>query len=328
MALDRAAGPLLGSSASALTQWVFSGLDAAVARSTHSEYRVIYCYEDCALKTMLAAKRRHVKTVYELPLGYFKGVEEIISRELSANPALSPFFAPFPEPRYKQERKQLELETADLIICPSRFSRSTTEGYCCPDRVKVIPYGADTTRSAKQWPARRDAPLRLLYVGQISPRKGIHLLFEALTRIAPAEYSLTLIGTWRPGFRQWLDRQYGIRYRYLGKISHSELHNFYKAHDALVFPTIAEGLALVILEAMACGIPVIASTHSGGADIITNGRDGLIFRAQDVGALRTAIADLLNKVDSLPEMGFQARRTAEQLSWDEYGEKVLQTIWN
>lgn len=328
MALDRAARPLRGSFATALTQWVFSGLDATIARSTHSGYRVIYCYEDCALKTMLAAKRSHVKTVYELPSGYFKGVEEIISRELSAKPELGPFFVPFPEPRYKQKRKQLELETADVIICPSRFSRSTTEGHCCPDRIQVIPYGADITRSAKQWPRCRDAPVRLLYVGQISPRKGIHLLFEALARIASAEYSLTLIGTWRPGFRQWLDRQYGIRYRYLGKISHIELHNFYKAHDALVFPTLADGFGLVILEAMACGIPVIASTHSAGPDIITNGRDGLIFRGQDVGALRTAIADLLNKVDILPEMGFEARRTAEQLSWDVYGEKVLQTIWN
>jgi starch synthase len=91
--------------------------------------------------------------------------------------------------------------------------------------------------------------------------------------------------------------------------------------DVFVFPSLFEGFALVILEAMATGLPVITTSNTAGPDLIEDGKEGLIVPAGDVEALQTAMAFLLNDPERARAMGHAAHEKAKEYTWERYGEK-------
>jgi glycosyltransferase involved in cell wall biosynthesis len=258
--------------------------------------------------------------LYELPAGYFRAIEEMVSAEIAREPSLGPFFGPYPEPETKRVRKDAELDLADVVFCASEYSRSTVFRYHPAKHVVVIPYGTDTKQPPKRWKqARAGDTLKLLYAGAIGPRKGIHYLFEALNGLPHGSCQVTLAGTWEDRFRQWLGHRHGIvEYSEVGRVCHERLGVLYRECDVFVFPTLSDGFGLVILEAMAAGVPVITTERSGGPDVIEHGKSGLIVPAGDPDALRRAIKWCLENRDLLPEMGGQARAAAESFSWARY----------
>jgi glycosyltransferase involved in cell wall biosynthesis len=91
--------------------------------------------------------------------------------------------------------------------------------------------------------------------------------------------------------------------------------------DVFVFPSLFEGFALVILEAMAAGLPVITTPNTAGPDLIEDGKDGLIVPAGDVKALQTAMDSLLNDPERARAMGRAAHEKAKEYTWEKYGER-------
>jgi len=91
--------------------------------------------------------------------------------------------------------------------------------------------------------------------------------------------------------------------------------------DVFVFPSLFEGFALVILEAMAAGLPVITTPNTAGPDLIEDGKEGLIVPAGDVEALRTAMESLLNNPERARAMGRAAHEKAKEYTWEKYGER-------
>jgi len=104
----------------------------------------------------------------------------------------------------------------------------------------------------------------------------------------------------------------------------SNLWEYYAASDIFVLPTIYEPFGLVIVEAMASGLPVITSRVAGAADLITDGVNGLLLRApSDVHGLAAKIELLLSNAGLRKAMGERARETAEKSSWDQVAQKTL-----
>jgi starch synthase len=91
--------------------------------------------------------------------------------------------------------------------------------------------------------------------------------------------------------------------------------------DVFVFPSLFEGFALVILEAMAAGLPVITTPNTAGPDLIEHGKEGLIVPAGDVKALQTAMESLLNDPERARAMGRAAHEKAKEYTWERYGER-------
>ena len=91
--------------------------------------------------------------------------------------------------------------------------------------------------------------------------------------------------------------------------------------DVFVFPSLFEGFALVILEAMAAGLPVITTPNTAGPDLIEDGKEGLIVPAGDVKALQTAMESLLNDPERAQAMGRAAHEKAKEYTWERYGER-------
>lgn len=178
-------------------------------------------------------------------------------------------------------------------------------------------------------PSKRSEPLRdtyggrdsfvLLHVGRLAPEKGVDLILEgfalAQQQLPPGSIQLVIAGT---GPSEALLRQKApANVTFLGNLDRQAvLPRLYASADAFVFASLTETLGLVILEAMASGLPVIATPAGGVADHLRHGSNGLAYAANDVSALAHAIITLAFERDKRRTLGTAARATAEALSWD------------
>jgi glycosyltransferase involved in cell wall biosynthesis len=308
--------------------WVSKGFDTATASALRRDDTAVYCYEDSAQTTFERATDLGVKRIYELPILHYREMDRIFRVETARHPELKRFFETLREPEWKLERKDRELMTADIIVVAAEFVRKSIERYLKPTaQIIVVPYGADVQTEPRAWSAANNTgPLRLFYAGILGPRKGIHVLLEALAGIPAAEYVLTLAGRWAPGYQEWLSKRYATKYTYIGQVRHSQVYANCKEAHLFVFPSLAEGYGLVILEAMACGVPVLTTQQTAGPEIITEGIDGWIVPAGEVEPLRARIAEIIEHRCVLPEMGVAARKTAERQNWAKYRSELRAQI--
>jgi glycosyltransferase involved in cell wall biosynthesis len=312
-----------------LVDWVTYSFDANTARSVVKSDGAVYCYEDSAQATFKLASQLGAMRIYELPILHFREMQAIFKTEIEKEPGLASFFQTLHDPSSKLERKDREVMDADVIVVPAKFVQRSVERFLKPKgRFVVVPYGSDVDVTPKLWTSTdREGPMRLFFAGILGPRKGIHVLFEALANLSTRHFHLTLAGRWEPGFRNWLSRRYSIEYEWLGQLTHAEVYEAYRRAHVLVFPSLAEGFGLVILEAMASGIPVITTDQTAGPDIIEDGLDGWITPAGQVEALRACFEQALER-GRLPEMGQAARRKALTLSWKSYREKLRTSVFD
>lgn len=302
-----------------LTDWIYTSLDHHVAKHHLEGLDAIYAYEDGAATTFRAAKQQGIFCLYELPILFYSMSRQIQAEEADRFPALASALQAAREPAGKIERKQQEVQLADHIFVPSSITKQSLLDFgIAPEKISVIPYGAPIEYFRPQ--PKTDELFRTLYVGRLEPRKGIHYLLQAWQALQLPAAELLLVGSneFPPG---WLE-QYSDIFRYIPSVPHAALNEYYSSADVLIFPSLVEGLALVMLEAMACGIPIITTTHTGGSDIIADGVEGFIVPIRNVEALKEKIEWCYRHPQELSEMGRNARRKAEQLTWPLYRHKL------
>jgi glycosyltransferase involved in cell wall biosynthesis len=154
----------------------------------------------------------------------------------------------------------------------------------------------------------------LLSVGSLIPRKGHELTIEALTRAPDCTLLIAGGGPLRAELEA-LAQRLGVadRVRFLGEIAHHDLPDVYAAADVMVLASSREGWANVLLEAMACGTPVLATDVNGAREIVCSPEAGLLAPARTVDGLVGGLAQLRR---NLPRRE-ATRRYAEAFSWDE-----------
>ena len=160
-------------------------------------------------------------------------------------------------------------------------------------KVEVIPNGIDLHDLGLDGPAQtrpRSGPLRMLTVGRLSVEKGIEHLLAACRLLDPSvDYELTIAGT---GPLDADLRNAGAdlpRVRFVGAVPRTALGPLYRDHDLFVTATLNEAFALVVLEALACGLPVIGTGIDALRAVVTDGRNGLLVAPADPRALAAAI---------------------------------------
>lgn len=294
---------------------LFCGHDLQVSRRLERDLDAVYAYEDGARWTFTAAKRGHAATVYELPLGYYKGVAHELARAQKERPLLQCDSAP--EPPWKQQRKDAELELADLIIVPCEWAAESLRHHdLCGQTLTIkIPYGTPADEVIAR-DTIHDAPFTVLFAGQVGLRKGVPHLLEAWARLGMKDARLWLAG-WMNLSRAYLD-EHASSFEYLGILPRVRLMEAMKQADLFVFPSLAEGFGLVIGEALACGVPVLTTTNTGGPELITEGQEGWCVPAHDVKALAERLEWAARHRDELREMGRRARLRAERWTWADY----------
>ena len=201
-----------------------------------------------------------------------------------------------------------------------------------PARIEVIPNGVDTTVYRPRAPELRERlggfdPL-LLSVGRLLPQKGLDLLIDAVARLAADHPCLgvAIVGTGRMRGALEADvRRRGLEKRvvFTGFLEESLLPAAYSSADLFVLPSVWEVFGIVLLEAMGCGLPCVASDAGGIPEVVAEGGTGLLFPVRDPAALASRLRILVEDESLRRRMGAEARRRAvEVFDWDRIAERT------
>lgn len=295
-------------------------LDRRVAREIECDrgrsIGAVYAYDHAALASFTAAARYGVRRIYDLPIGYWRALERTLAAERQAWPEWSALVPPvdFRGPEFR--RKDAEIAAAERIIVPSRFVAATLQAdFARLPPLAVIPFGAPGAPTSVAVARPERDRLRLLYVGALDLRKGVPYLgaaWAALRGIA----DLTVVGR-APAACAALDAALQGARRY-PSLPHREVLALMRDADVFVFPTLFEGMALVVLEAMAQGCVVVTTRSSGADDRIDDGCDALLVPERDVEALVGTVRALHTDRARLRGLGTAARARATAGTWSVY----------
>lgn len=221
-----------------------------------------------------------------------------------------------------ENRILAEYALSDYLVVPSQFAaRTFVERGFDRQRIAINPYGVALEHFR---PARPHAGrFRVLFVGQLTPRKGIVYLLEAWQKLKLAQADLVLVGPVDPVIRPTLARYEGL-FVHIDAVPKLELRRYYQEASVLVLPSLADSFALVVLEAMACGCPVVVTENTGAADAVTDGAEGFVIPIRDVEALADRLLRLHSDEELRRWMGERAARTAQQYTWDAYGRRAVE----
>ena len=217
-----------------------------------------------------------------------------------------------------------EYAESDLILTPSSFAYRSFVARGIPEsRLALVPYGVDSDIYGPM--PKADRVFRILFVGTLSIRKGLPYLFDAVSTLRWPDAELALRGGTTRESKQLLNRYRGtIPISLVPPLPRSALKQLYSNASVLVLPSIEDAFGLVIGQALACGTPVITTTHTGGPDVIEEGVTGFIVPPGDVGALRNALTKAYEDRARLAAMGREARRRVEQAQgWGDYADGVV-----
>jgi glycosyltransferase involved in cell wall biosynthesis len=279
---------------------------------------VLHCLSCYGLRAHRVARERYgALTVCARSSAHIVRQNEILTEEYSRWKVPYRHF----DPRMV-ERELQEYEECDLILVPSDFAyQSFVEKGVAREKLRLDPLGVDL--SVFRPVPKRDKTFRVICVGRMSLQKGIPYLLQAVESLRLPDFELWLVGGVDPEIKPFLER-YRDSFRHLGFIPRTELFSYYSQGSVFVIPSVQEGLALVQAQAMACGLPVIATTNTGAASLFTDGREGFIVPIRDPAAIREKILYLYEHPDVRDAMSQAARERVQGLGgWNEYGDRTL-----
>ncbi|WP_168185947.1 glycosyltransferase family 4 protein [Magnetospirillum sp. ME-1] len=283
--------------------------------------RILVSWSGASLEAMAEARRRGIRTVLERGSTHMDHQCAVLTE---AHARWGLVWSPTDEELVERERE--EYAAADLIALGSSHAAETflARGFA-PERLLVNPYGVDLDRfRATPRVEEPGRPLRLLFVGQVGVRKGVPELLRAFAALKrPAE--LHLVGPVEPGFASLLARLATDGVVLRGPLPGAALPGEYARADAFVLPSVEEGFGMVILQAMAAGLPVVASSATGLPDADPRGQAGLVVPPADIAALTHALDLIVGDTASRRRMGQAARSAVEAgWSWDDYGGRAVE----
>jgi glycosyltransferase involved in cell wall biosynthesis len=220
-------------------------------------------------------------------------------------------------------RKDEEARLADMIHTASRFTSQSLVKHAGIDARKVmcVPLGGPPPVARADLPESSAGPVRFLYSGPVSVRKGVHYLLEAWRSIAAGPHAtLDLFGSVQLPLAALEQATRGATFR--GHAAPSGLRDAYRAASVLVFPTLCDGFGLVVQEALAHGVPVITTTNAGAADLIQDGRNGFVIAPASVGALVEKMEWCITHPGEISRMRKAALETARVWTWDRFRETL------
>ncbi|MEP7100165.1 MAG: glycosyltransferase family 4 protein [Burkholderiales bacterium] len=307
-----------------LRQWEYwdrTSIDRFVARSL-PDAQVFVGLSSCGLATGREAKRRGMKYVCDRGSTHIRHQHELL-RDEHARWGLA--FAGV-DPRIV-EREEAEYAMADLITVPSTFVRDTfiARGLA-PEKVKILSYGVDLDRFHPSG-APRDDGFDLLFVGGFNLRKGVPYLLSAFQALQHSRKTLTIAGVPE---RAAVDRMRELclltdDVKLLGHVPQPELKALMSRSHALVLPSLEEGLAMVMAQALACGCPVVASRNTGAEDLFTDRVEGFIVEPGDAKGLTGRLQALADDTALQQRMRAAAVLRVRAIGgWASYGENAMQ----
>jgi glycosyltransferase involved in cell wall biosynthesis len=273
----------------------------------------------------------------------------LIQDELNHPSLLSANAAPRPYPvislvhhlRCSEERPSLQnwifrvierryLNSVDGFIFNSQTTKSVVHGLIEDEKPYIVAYPPTDRFGEPMWQdevvarAHQAGPIRILFLGNVIHRKGLHTLLEAIS-FQPSAFNLDVVGGLQaePGYASAMQEKataLGLQsmVHFHGPLDHAILIAKLKFAQVLIVPSSYEGYGIAYLEGMAFGLPAIGTTTGAASEIITDGETGCLIKPNDPKALFNRLSNLENDRDLLAQMSIQAlERYRQQPRWEE-----------
>jgi alpha-maltose-1-phosphate synthase len=275
----------------------------------------VHSYEDCSLLQFQEARHLGKACIYDMPIGFYTAWENKYAELIQQFEDWLPSGRVNSDRYVRPQQKREEMELADLVLVPSSFAANTIRAFHPNKAIALAPYGVDL----EFWTpgVRQEGPeiLRFIYAGQNSLRKGIPTLLQAWEKAELQSAELELVGPWYLSNSKKASLPRGVVY--LPALSSAALRARYRSADVFVFPSFFEGFGLVLLEAMASGLPVIASEATVATDVLTEAC-GRVLPAGNVDILVETLRWFSENRNCVRAMGRSARKQAELFTWERY----------
>jgi glycosyltransferase involved in cell wall biosynthesis len=224
-------------------------------------------------------------------------------------------------------KEEAEYEGADLISVPSGFAEQSFLDMGLPaSKIRRIPYGSRPERFRPEGEPPKDS-FNVLFVGHVSLRKGLPYLLEAFSRLKHPHKRLQIVGNIDRALSPILAKLATDNVHYLGAVPNIQLSKLYGEAHVMVLPSVEEGLAMVMGEAMACGCPVIASRNTGAQDFFTDGDEGFIVPIRSSESILRALQQLADDPCLAATLRLRCvQRMRDVDGWDGYGRKWRELV--
>lgn len=293
-----------------------------VTRHFLDDIDVIWSFDTSSLEIFEVAKKIDIRCILDVSIAHPRLGKRIFREHAKKRPE----YAADLNDRISEahmERRLREIELADRLVAGSAFVAESLLSEGIPkNKIRVNPYGVDMRMFAGQDRSFSDGPPVFLFVGWFSQRKGIYYLLEAWekAKIYETGAKLRLVGGHRDELHFW-KKSLPENVEILGCLSHDQLPVVYAEADVFVFPSLFEGFAKVILEALASGLPVITTPHACDAAVVIDGENGLLTEPGDLIGLAEAMQKIGTDVVLRESMSHEARAVSSKYSWAAYGER-------
>ncbi|MGH2766515.1 MAG: glycosyltransferase family 4 protein [Actinomycetota bacterium] len=219
--------------------------------------------------------------------------------------------APILRPLWRRLDARIAVSDAAAAFVRARFRE---------DGLRVIPNGVEVELFAGAEPAPLPPGRRILFVNRLDPRKGFRVMVEAFRRLALERPDVLLVvagdGRGRAAFGD-LPIEVRARVVMLGSVAHADLPRYHAASEVFCAPaTGRESFGIVLVEAMAAGLPVVASDIAGYREVVRDGIEGILVPPRDPGALAEALGRILDDPANRTALGRAGRERARRFSWD------------
>jgi len=280
---------------------------------------VLYGFLGSALRSFQHARQLGVLTVLDVPISL--NANQIIAEERRRLKMPSPYSQLAP-------RLQAEVLSANYVLAPSHIVADSVEALGVPPaKVITVPFGVDEAHFRPKPPSQTEAnsKFRVLFVGKFDVRKGIHHLLQAWHELALPRSELVVVGpSGDQHFVRTMRTQYAGEFIERGNVPHSDLPALFTQADLFVFPSLAEGSALVTYEALASGLPCIVTYESGS--VVRDGIEGFVVPGGDISLLKERLLYLYHNGALRQQMAVAARQRAEDYSWQHYHRRLVNAL--
>ena len=301
--------------------WAGSVFSEMVARRGFHGADGLYAFSGDALEQMRAAKQQGLWTAVEQMIAPRDVVETLLDQEMMRFPKWAGPVRDNPHARLFADREKAEWRLADVIVCPSEFVRKHVVACGGPeDRCVVVPYGVNASAAIDR-PARMPGPIRVLTVGEVGLRKGSPYVVEA-ARLMEGAARFRMAGRVRvpDDVKQEISQWVELR----GIVPRSQIVEEFRWADVFLLPSLCEGSATAVYEALAAGLPVITTENTGS--VVRDGVEGFIVPVCDPEAIATAVRALADNPELRRSMSTNALLRAAEHTVESYGERLLAAL--
>ena len=284
---------------------------------------VVYGFSSAALELFEAASEMGQRTCLDLATAPAAVEQALIYEESLRFPGWALHTNEPGEWDEYDARQRRELQVADLVICGSTFARKLATSIGIADaKLRTIPLAIGGDKTLMAGDSRNRQGLRVLFAGNDGLRKGIGYLARAVTMLNASGIKVKAAGDLAISQAGLVTLSYNMEL--LGAVPRPRIMELYAWADILVLPSISDTFGLVILEAMAAGLPVITTPNTGGSDVVRDGLDGFVVRIRDPEAIAEKLELLASDISLRCWMSDNARARAAEFSLERYGQRLVE----